>query len=237
MQNEFKKLSQASSWPMTLLGIQWVVKIIETVWQYNWFTYGIYPRSVAGLKGIVLAPFLHGDWIHLFDNSIPFLFLGTMLFYFYRHIAAETLIWIWLMGGLWTWIMARSSFHIGSSHIIYGLAAFIFFSGLFRKNLQLMSLSLLMVALYGGLIWGLLPIVEHISWEGHLMGAISGLLCAVYFKNYRTETENQTTLLADDVDESDPYWMEGYEPKPKEPEKPITIVYHFTDENKKRETD
>lgn len=100
-----------------------------------------------------------------------------------------------------------------------------------------MSLSLLMVALYGGLIWGLLPIVEHISWEGHLMGAISGLLCAVYFKNYRTETENQTTLLADDVDESDPYWMEGYEPKPKEPEKPITIVYHFTDENKKRETD
>lgn len=233
MQHEFKKLRQASSWPIVLLGIQWLVKIIETVWQYNWYTYGIYPRSVAGLKGIALAPFLHGDWIHLFDNSIPFLFLGTMLFYFYRHIAAETLLWIWFMGGLWTWIMARSSFHVGSSHIIYGLAAFIFFSGVFRKNLQLMSLSLLMVALYGGLIWGLLPVVEHISWEGHLMGAISGIWCAFYFKNYQTEIEKIVPQLIDDIDDNDPYWLEGYEPKPKEPEKPVEVVYHYKESEKK----
>lgn len=112
-----------------------------------------------------------------------------MLFYFYKKIAKASFMWIWFISGLWLWIGGRNNalypnYHIGASSLIYGLATFLFFSGLFRRHLRLMVVSTMVVFLYGSIMWGIFPLKTEISWEGHLFGAIAGVLVAF---NYRKE--------------------------------------------------
>ena len=124
---------------------------------------------MSGITGIITSVFIHGDIQHIFSNTLPILVLGTMLFYFYKKIAKPTFIWIWLVSGIWLWIGGRSSelnlmYHIGASTLIYGLATFLFFSGVFRKHLRLMVVSALVVFLYGSIMWGIFPLKSEISW-------------------------------------------------------------------------
>jgi len=150
--------------------------------------WGIRPREMKGLVGILLTPFLHGSLEHLFNNSVPIVALGGALFYFYREIAVKTLFWIMIMGGFWVWIFARPhTNHIGMSGVIYGLVSFLFFSGLIRRHMGLIAISMLMVFLYGSLIWGIFPIKEGVSWEGHLLGSVSGIILAWYFQTEGTQ--------------------------------------------------
>ncbi len=134
------------------------------------------------MRGILLSPFLHGDWKHVLNNSIPLIVLGTSLRYFYKTIAKEVFLWSWLMSGVWLWALGRESYHIGASGIVYALASFLFFSGLIRKHTKLMAISFFVVFLYGSMVWGLFPIKEHISWEGHLSGALAGIILAWWFR-------------------------------------------------------
>jgi membrane associated rhomboid family serine protease len=132
--------------------------------------------------------FIHGDIGHIASNSIPILVLGMMLFYFYKKIARGAFIWIWIVSGIWLWIGGRNNplhntYHIGASTLIYGLAAFLFFSGVFRKHVQLMFVSALVVFLYGSIMWGVFPLRPEMSWEGHLFGALAGVLVAYSFRN------------------------------------------------------
>lgn len=155
--------------------------------------YGVLPRTWEGVKGIFLSIFIHGDLEHIASNSFPILFLGMLLFFFYKRIAKSVFLWIWLISGIWLWIGGRNNehhptFHIGASTLIYGLATFLFFSGVFRKHLRLMVVSALVVFLYGSIMWGIFPMKEEISWEGHLFGAVAGLLTAF---NYRKEGPQQ----------------------------------------------
>jgi membrane associated rhomboid family serine protease len=137
----------------------------------------------------VTSVFIHGDAGHIASNSIPLIVLGMMLFYFYKKIAKAAFLWIWLISGLWLWIGGRNSiqyptWHIGASTLVYGLATFLFFSGVFRRHLRLMVVSVLVVFLYGSIMWGIFPLQAGMSWEGHLFGAIAGMLVAF---NYRKE--------------------------------------------------
>ena len=158
-------------------------KLLEEYLEVRWVRLGVLPRTFEGILGIITSPFIHADWKHVFSNSVPLLVLGTSLRYFYKDIAKEVFLWSWLMSGLWLWSIGRSSFHVGASGIVYALASFLFFSGLIRKHTRLMAVSFVVVFLYGSMIWGIFPIKEYISWEGHLSGALAGIILAWWFRN------------------------------------------------------
>lgn len=157
---------------------------MEQYYDLSFSKYGVFPRSIEGLKGVLLSPLIHGDWKHLTNNSVPLLVLMPTLLFFYKGIALEVLVWSWACSGLWLWTIGRPSYHIGASTLVYALASFLFFSGLVRKHSRLMAISMFVVFLYGGMVWGLFPMQSHISWEGHLSGAFAGLVLAFWFKNH-----------------------------------------------------
>ena len=158
------------------------IKATENYLNINIVRFGIFPKSFDGLKGILFMPFIHSGLKHLINNAIPILILGSALKFFYREIYKEIFIWSWLISGIWLWTIGRPSFHIGASGVVYALASFLFFSGIIRKNNKLISVSLFVVFIYGGMIWGLFPIIESISWEGHLSGFLAGILMAIFYR-------------------------------------------------------
>lgn len=147
-------------------------------------TLGIYPLHLSGLPGIIFAPLIHGDYSHLFTNSGPLFVLGTAVFYFYRPVAFRLIILAWIMTGIWVWFGGREAYHIGASGLIYALASFLFFSGFIRRSIELMAISFVIVFLYGGMVWGIFPLRENISWESHLMGGVAGFILAIYYKDH-----------------------------------------------------
>ncbi len=177
-----RPLHRALMIPLIFVAIMWIVFLVEFETGLNFSKYGLRPRSAEGLLGIITMPFLHGGWKHIFNNTIPMLILGWALFRFYPTIAFKTLIWIWLMSGIWLWISGRPNYHIGASGIVYGLAAFLFLSGWLRREKRVAALSLLVAFMYGGMWWGILPVDPTISWEGHLWGAFAGFILAIYYR-------------------------------------------------------
>lgn len=175
-------------YPVLFLALCWIVQVIAYYYGVSLNTWGVLPRTLFGLKGILTSVFVHADFNHLTSNSIPIVVLGLMLFFFYRRIAIPVFVWIWLISGIWLWIGGRNTtthptFHLGASTLVYGLATFLFFSGVFRKHLQLMAASAIVVFLYGSILWGIFPLQPGMSWEGHLFGALSGLLVAFNYRN------------------------------------------------------
>lgn len=168
--------------PLYFVLVLWIIFWVEVKYGYNFNKYGIYPRTLKGLRGVFFSPFIHGDIKHLYHNSIPLFVLLFSLYYFYRKIAFKVFVYGTLCTGLLTWIIARESFHIGASGIIYLLFSFIFFSGIIRKNYRLIAVSLMVIFLYGSMVWYLLPVKEEISWEGHTSGFIVGIIFAFYFR-------------------------------------------------------
>ena len=169
--------------PIVFVLVIWIVYAIEITFGYNFNTYGVYPRNLVGLRGVFLTHFIHSNTNHLFNNSIPLFVLLSSLFYFYRTIAYKVLLYGALWSGLLTWTIARESYHIGASGIVYVLFSFIFFSGIIRKHYRLVALSFMIIFLYGSMIWYVFPIKEGISWEGHLSGFLVGLLYSILYRN------------------------------------------------------
>ncbi len=179
---EKKFLMHSISYGLIVVSILWLVKLIEVIFNINLTYLGVYPQSVSGLPGIIFSPFIHGDFSHLISNSLPIFILTSMLFYFYKNLGLRIFILTWLIGNAWLWIVGRESYHIGASGVIYGLAAFLFVSGIIRRHPRLMSISLLVAFLYGSMVWGIFPIKQGVSWEGHLMGMLAGILLAFFFR-------------------------------------------------------
>tara|TARA_Y100001978_G_scaffold153063_1_gene138331 strand:+ start:1148 stop:1792 length:645 start_codon:yes stop_codon:yes gene_type:complete len=169
--------------PALFIFILFVVEWIEHTYGMRFAKYGVLPRTLEGLKGVLLSPFIHSDWKHFTNNALPLFVLTATLGFFYKGIAKEVFLWSWLMSGLWLWAIGRPSFHIGASGLLYALASFLFFSGFIRKHTKLMSISMFVVFLYGGMVWGIFPMKKYISWEGHLAGALAGLILAYWFKD------------------------------------------------------
>jgi membrane associated rhomboid family serine protease len=165
---------------------------VLTLWLVFWYElhfheslshFGVYPREVFGLKGILFSPFLHGDLEHLANNSIALFVLLPILRYFYKEQSFLVLFLGILFSGLGSWLLGRPSYHIGASGLIYSLVSFIFFKGIFTKYYRLVALSFTIVILYGGSVWYMFPHVkEGISWEGHLAGFSVGLVLALLLK-------------------------------------------------------
>ncbi len=182
---ERKKIIYSSVFPMFLLLLMFLVHTIQALENTHWFFLGVKPLSANGLPGILTSSFIHADWGHLGANAGPFLVLGSALFYVYRDIALKVFLWIYFLAGIWLWFGARDAWHVGASGIVYGMAAFLFVSGIIRNYVPLIALSMMVVFLYGGLFWGLFPVewlVEY-SWEAHLWGALAGMVVAVVFRN------------------------------------------------------
>lgn len=182
-ENHNLKFRKSIFWiPLISVFIIWLVYWIEIKFGYNFNKYGLYPREIGGLKGIVFSPFIHSDTSHLFNNSIPLFVLMMSLFYFYKQVAWKVLIYGMLFSGLLGWIIGRESYHIGASGVIYLLFSFVFFSGIFKKHYRLIAMSLIVIFLYGSMIWLIFPTEDRISWEGHLSGFIVGLLFAFLYR-------------------------------------------------------
>jgi membrane associated rhomboid family serine protease len=179
-----KRLLLSMMIPGIFVFIMWTVKIVEVIFDFDLTRLGIFPLSLKGLPGIIFSPFIHSDFKHLFNNSLPLFLLATALFYFYSEIAINISLWTWFLTGFSVWLAGRTAWHIGASGLVYGLASFLFFSGIIRKYFRLVALSLLIVFLYGSMVWGIFPdVYKNVSWESHMLGFISGIILAIAYQN------------------------------------------------------
>lgn len=204
MNKEKRKLYKSLRMPIILVVLIWLVKLVEVVFNIRLGYLGIKPLSAEGLIGVITSPLVHADFSHLMANTLPLFLLSAGLFYFYRKIAYTVFILIYLITGIWVWVFARDAYHIGASGIVYGLASFLFFSGVFRKDMHFAAISLVIAFVYGGMLWGILPLKAQMSWESHLMGLIAGLVIAYFFRNdgpkrkkYQWEVEEEMEKQAD----------------------------------------
>jgi membrane associated rhomboid family serine protease len=170
--------------PFWLIVALWAIQAFQSLTGISLGMYGVYPREVFGLRGILFSPLLHSGWPHLLANTPPLFALTAMTLFFYRSIAFRSFTMIYLLTGLAVWIFARDrAFHIGASGVVYGLVAFMFWNGIFRRNLKSIVLSLIVVFYYGGMFMGIVPGEKDVSWESHLLGGLVGIFAAFWYKD------------------------------------------------------
>lgn len=168
---------------LVFVGVLWTVFIIDEALGLRLGRFGLRPGSVEGLVGIFTAPLLHAGFEHILSNTLPMFISLTATLYLYPNSALRVIPAVWIGSGALAWFFARPSLHIGASGLIYGLLAFVFVSGILRRDMRSISVSLLVGFLYGSMIWGVLPTRPRMSWEMHLTGAVVGVLMAfVYMK-------------------------------------------------------
>ena len=197
---EYKRFILSLVPPATILFLIWLVKIVEMADGLDLFYYGIFPRRISGLFGILASPLIHANFNHLINNSVPFFFLLTAIFYFYHKVAWQVLLVSYLATGVLVWCLARPSYHVGASGLVYSFASFLFFSGIVRRNINLLAISLLVIFVYGSMVWGIFPYRPDMSWESHLIGLIIGAALAMY---YRHEGPQPTKFISDMEEEEE----------------------------------
>lgn len=215
MKYDFRRIIVAMVIPLFLIFVLYTIKILEIGMDWDFTRLGVYPLQQKGVFGIFAHPLIHSGFRHLFANTIPLFFLSWCLFYFYRGIAPYIFFFIWVGCGALTFLIGKPGWHIGASGMIYGLAFFLFFSGLLRKHIPLIAISLLITFVYGGLVWNMFPFFAKAttSWEGHLSGAIAGTLCAFVF---RKSGPQKPIPFAEEMEEEDSEDEEEKEEEEKE---------------------
>jgi membrane associated rhomboid family serine protease len=169
--------------PLRLVFLMWVIFFVGFAHFLNLGSFGILPRTAYGVFGILVSPLIHGDFLHLLSNTIPLVFLGTMLFYFYDRIGRIVFLRAYFWTNICVWLFARPASHIGASGIIYGLAFFLIFFGIFRRDFLSLLISIVTLLMYGGVFYGILPGDPSVSWESHFAGALVGIFTAVQLRN------------------------------------------------------
>jgi membrane associated rhomboid family serine protease len=210
-----KKMFLSMIIPGIFVTLMWLVKITEVLLEIDLSDFGIYPLTLKGLPGIVFSPFIHADFNHLFNNSLPLFFLATALFYFYSEVAVKVFVWTYFLTGLFVWFAGRDAWHIGASGVVYGLASFLFFSGIIRRHLRLIALSLLIVFLYGSMVWGIFPdIYKNVSWESHMLGFFSGVMLALWYRKEGPQRPEYEWLNEEEDNNDDPAQVKEGEETP-----------------------
>lgn len=238
-ENYFKFSIEQLLPPFLMVFAIWMVFWIEINWNVNLNFLGVYPRTMQGLVGVFCSPFIHGSVEHLYNNSLPLFILALALFYFYKQKAWRVLLVGWLISGVLTWLLGRPSYHIGASGVIYMLASFIFFKGVFQNYYRLIALSLTVVFIYGSMLWYIFPVKEGISWEGHLSGFLAGLVLAKFI-SIKLPTKKKYEWEREDYNEEDDEFLQHFdadgnfiEKLPEETAPQIEVVYEI----KKKDTD
>lgn len=220
---EKRLILQSFIWPAIFVALLWLVKVIELVADTSFSEYGMAPRSLRGLYGIITYPFLHKDLSHLSANSAPLLFLGAALFYYYGKLSRIIFMQLLVISGFWLWMLgAQGSIHIGASGLVYGLAGFHITAGLIKRNNRLLAFALLVLFLYGSLVWGIFPDFfpqRRISWEGHLTGLLAGVVLAWYHRNKGPQRDRYQWEW-DELEEEDEDEDEEENPKEDDPANP-----------------
>ncbi len=176
------------------LGFLWITHFFNSIFQGSLNDFGILPRTISGLSGIVFAPFLHGNLMHLISNSLPIFILTLTLFVFYPRLGIIVWVLIAVLSGALVWLLARgNAVHIGASGVIYGLTSFLIASGIFRRNVKALLIAIVIFFLYGGIIWGVMPTVPGVSWEAHLFGFLIGIYLAYLFRNSKASNDDTQT--------------------------------------------
>ncbi len=173
-----------------MAALMWVVEIVDQVTSANLDQYGIKPHEADGLVGIVTAPFLHAGFGHLEGNTIPFLVLGaTIALSGLGRVVLATVI-IAVVGGLGVWLFAPTGTdHIGASGIVFGYAAYLIARGLFSRSLLHLAVGVFVIGVYGTtLLFGVAP-RDGISWQGHVFGAVGGVVAARFLDARRVRRE------------------------------------------------
>ncbi len=213
MTKEKTKFIQSIYIPASFVILIIIIKIIESILVISFVNFGLYPRTIHGMFGIITSPLLHANIEHLFSNVFPLIVLGVSIEFFFPESSKKVFLISYFLTGFLVWIFARESYHIGASGVAYALFSFMFFSGIFKRDKRSITLSLLVVFLYGGLIYGIFPIKEGVSWESHLIGLIVGLFAAILFrkrdlyKRYDWEDER----LEEDVRNLEVSYKKGYQ--------------------------
>jgi membrane associated rhomboid family serine protease len=190
MEKEFSGFVDKIKLPIFLVLFLWLVTAVNYFFHLDFRGLGVYPRDLSTLPYIFTSPFVHANWDHLISNTSPILVLTSIMVLFYRKVAVQSFFVIMVGTGLLVWIFARESYHIGASGMVYGLVSFVFWTGVFKKNIKSIILALIVLTLYAGLFTSIFPNVEaNISWESHLFGGISGLISAFVFKSVVEDDE------------------------------------------------
>ncbi len=241
-QDQFRFSTGVIAYPIFFVLFIWLVFWFEVRFGYSFNDFGVFPRTLSGLKGIVFSPFIHSNIEHLYHNSIPLFVLSAVLFYFYRPISWKVIIYGILLSGFLTWCIGRPSNHIGASGLIYVLMSFTLFKGIFAKHFRLIAVSLLVVFLYGSMIWYVFPVKENMSWEGHLSGLIVGFLFALIFRKSIAKPKKYIWEEEDYNEDDDPFlkhfdekgnFIENIESTSDNKEgEDLNIKYHFKKDRK-----
>lgn len=173
--------------PLAFVITIWIVFFIDVILPIDLRGFGIIPRTVGSLPGILFSNFLHANLAHLISNTLPLFFLLLFTSIFYKDKSFDVIAIIMLVGGLLLWLIGRPSVHIGASMLIYGLAVFLILYGIYLRKFIPILLSLVVAGMYGlVLLVGILPINPFVSWEGHLCGGVGGAVAAWLIHNMDT---------------------------------------------------
>ena len=167
----------AAKLSLGFVAVLWLIPLLG--WGLELERFGVRPRQLIGLPGILVAPLLHVGFIHLIANTVPLLVLGTTMLQLYPTAAFRVLPAVYLGPGFAVWLFARDGVHVGASGLVYGLFSYIFVAGLIRRDRRAIAASLLVAFMYGTLVWGILPIKNGVSWETHLAAALIGAAMAI----------------------------------------------------------
>jgi len=226
MANEKHNIIRSLIPPFLFIVLLWIIKLGEILTNTDLGFLGVYPRKLIGLPGIITSPLIHANLQHLFSNSIPLLVLGGCVLYFYKEIALKTLAMIYIIPGICVWLGAREAYHIGASGVVYGMAAFLFFSGIFRKDIRLLAITMLVTFLYGSMVWGIFPDFfpeRNISYESHFWGLVIGTILAFYFRKEGPKRKKYNWEIEEEIEQSQIIEEESSTDKPEE----INIRYIY----------
>ncbi len=164
---------------LTFIVLLWVIEIVDQLTGRSLDAWGIRPRTLEGLRGIPLAPFLHGGFGHLVANTGPLLVLGLFVIMAGVGEFVEATVLIVLLGGLGTWLIGRGdAVHIGASGVVFGYVSYLIVRGILVRSFAGFTIAVIVAVVYGGLLWGVLPSHRGVSWEAHLSGLVAGVLVA-----------------------------------------------------------
>lgn len=237
---EIRPILEDLIWPAAMLTTIWMVFLMNEAYDLNLNQWGVHPRSLGGFAGIFSMPFLHGNTEHIFSNSFPLFIAHALLIHYYPKESLKIWSILFFFSGFGVWLYAGAgSNHIGASGLVYGLVAFIIASALIKKNRKLLAAGGILIFFYGSMVWGIFPqlnfdLSSRISWEGHLSGALSGIITAWAFRN--NGPENEVYFADEDEDDDEPdhdEWMQAQDTDLDENARPLRIRIRYIPNDKK----